>query len=589
MISFKNKYHGRAGWLCYGMAMALTLTACADWDDHYDANTAIVDTQNATLWENIANDPNLSQFASLLKKTEYDKILSASQTYTVWAPLNGTFDYDALSVASNDKVIKEFVQNHIARSNYTVSGKVDEKVFMLNEKLMLFGGNGSYTIQNVGLDKVNVASSNGVLHTVSQRIPFLANIYESLNNEEYALDSISEFYHSYDEKVLNEQRSVAGPIVDGEETYLDSIFDEDNDLYTRYRAYINREDSNYTMVVPTNEAWAKARAAITKLYHYAPSFEYVENTVGANTRKVNTIKLKDTAYLTDSMSNLVLTRGLFFNNNLYDNKRLNTLQDGETLQCDSLYSTTGMKIFTEDAAHLLENAHRVDKSNGAIWVVDSLRMHPWTIWNPEIKIEGELMSLISGYNYVAGSPEMVWVTEGSRNPAVPGRLSLSRYMEAQPSALNTNPEVDYYLPGVRSTEYSLYVVFVPGNIENANYEPKPNYVRIKIGYADANGKEQETAFLRNPVDGSQYFTNDSSKIDTVYIGDFTFPVAYAGTGSDSQEYSPYVRIQSNVGSKQRESYDRTLRIDCIILRPKELDLYRNEHPEYKYDEGIYGD
>ena len=586
MISFKNKHSIGAGCLALSAALALTLTSCTDWDDHYDANTSILDTQNATLWENIERNQDLSQFAALLKKTEFDEVLGASQTYTVWAPVNGSFDYDALSAAANDKVLKEFVQNHVARNNYTVSGSVDERVFMLNEKMMHFDGNGSYTIQGIGLDKVNLASSNGVIHTVKQRIPFLANIYESLNSDEFAIDSISDFFHSFDERVLNEQRSVPGPIVDGEETYLDSIFDEDNDLYTRYRAFVNREDSNYTMVVPTNEAWAKAKAAITKLYHYVPSFEYVENTVGANPKKVNTIKLKDTAYLTDSMSNLVLTRGLFFNNNLYDNKRLNNLQEGTRLICDSLYSTTGMKIFSEDAAALFENAHRVDKSNGAIWVTDSLQMKPWTEWNPEIRLECEMSSKLSGYNYVAGEPNSIYVSEGARNSAVAGKLSNLRFMEAQASASNTNPELDYYLPDVRSTEYSVYIVFVPGNINNENYDPKPNYVRVTMGYTDANGKSKEERFT-NPVDGSQYFTNDSSKIDTVYIGDFTFPIAFVGTGSGSQEYCPYLRIQSNVTTRLRDLYDRTLRIDCIIMRPKELDDYRKAFPGYKYDEGLY--
>jgi hypothetical protein len=80
-----------------------------------------------------------------------------------------------------------------------------------------------------------------------------------------------------------------------------------------------------------------------------------------------------------------------------------------------------------------------------------------------------------------------------------------------------------------------------------------------------------------------YFSNDSTKIDTVYLGDFTFPVAYVGTGP----YYPYLRVNSAVTSRERTLYDRNLRIDCIILRPKELDDYLKEHPEYQYDRGIY--
>jgi hypothetical protein len=60
-------------------------------------------------------------------------------------------------------------------------------------------------------------------------------------------------------------------------------------------------------------------------------------------------------------------------------------------------------------------------------------------------------------------------------------------------------------------------------------------------------------------------------------------MAYYGTGN----YYPYLRINSAVRNAQRLQYDRTMRIDCLILRPKELDNYLKEHPDYKYDTGLY--
>ena len=261
--------------VCCTAALA---TACSDWNDHYEADSALLSSQHATLWENISNNGNLSQFASLLKKVGYDEVLGATQTYTVWAPANGTFDYEAANALSESRLRKEVIENHIARNNYPASGLVDERIFTLNEKMMQFSGNGQYDIQGVGVSSANLASSNGVIHVTDGRIPFRANIYESLNNNDYALDSIANFFHSYDVKKLNELRSVKGPTVNGEITYLDSIFDEHNDLFTRFYAYINREDSNYTMLVPTNEAWVKAKEQIAQYFNYVPSFEFMENT-----------------------------------------------------------------------------------------------------------------------------------------------------------------------------------------------------------------------------------------------------------------------------------------------------------------------
>ena len=560
--------------------ISMALASCADWDDHYDANTALTDSQQATLWENIQANGELSQFASLLKKAGYDAILNASQTYTVWAPVNGSFNYDALSAMSNDRLQKEFIENHIARNNYIASGAVSQRIFTINEKLMHFDGAQSYSIQGISIAKPNLSAGNGTIHTLNGMIPFMPNIYESLNSYTYPIDSVSAYIHSFDEKKLNENKSVKGPTLNGEITYLDSIFDEHNNLFPRFDTYINVEDSNYTMIAPTNEAWIKAKNIVSQYFKYVPSFEFMENTsTGSEKRKIS-VTIKDVKYLQDSIVNLMLARDLFYNNNLYNNGRLNNLAEGQTLQCDSLMSTTLSKVYTEDAARLFENAIRIDKSNGVLWVTDSLRMRTWTTWNPEIVIEGEMTSMLSSTVNVDGDPERVYVTPGTQNPEVTGKLSNDMFSMAQPASLSTNPGVVYYLPNVRSTTYSIYIVTVPANIVNPNATTKPYRFNVSMGYADEKGTNQdnekkwalETAFV-----------TDSAQIDTVYLGDFTFPVAYAGTGN----YYPYLRINSAVTSRERANYDRTLRIDCLILRPKELDDYLKAHPDYKYDTGIY--
>ena len=535
-------------------------------------------TQQQTLWENIENNGQLSQFANLLRQTGYDAVLSASQTYTVWAPLDGTFDYDALRTENSERLQKQFVQNHIARSNYPASGALQENIYMLNEKLMNFRGNGSYQMQDIDVTQPNLAAKNGTIHALRGKIPFLPNIYESLNSETYPLDSISDYFHSFDTRELNEQKSVPGPVLNGEQTYLDSVFYEHNELYIRNRAYINREDSNYTMILPTNEAWAKARNQIKAFYNYAPQFEFMENTsTTVGEKKVTVVYLKDAERLQDSLVNVMLLRDLFYSNNVYDNSRLGALAEGQRLQCDSLVSTTNSKVYAEDAALLFEGARRVDKSNGAVWVTDSLRMRSWTSWNPELRQEAE-GSMVANHFNTAGEPVSVRVSESAQNPAIAGIISKGRYLQVQPSASNTNPEVDFYLSGVRSATYNVYAVFVPANITNPNAVALPNRMVVDIGYADAKGKSQEKR-MRNTAANSNFFENDPTRIDTLFLGEFTFPVAFVETG----RYYPYMRFRSNVTNALSSQYDRTLRIDCIILRPKELDDHLKEHPDYKYD------
>ena len=574
MISKINKRY------LIGLSFCMMLASCADWDDHYEADTMLLDSQQSTIWQNIERDANLSQFASLLKKAGYDEKLNASQTYTVWAPVNGSFDYEAMSALSTDRLQREFIENHIARSNYQASGAMQKRICTLNEKVMYFEGSQGYTIEGINVAQANVASGNGVIHTINGKIPFMQNIYESLNNYDYPIDSVSSFYHSYDIRKLNEQLSVQGPPVDGKITYLDSIFDKHNDLYLRYNAFINCEDSNYSMIVPTNDAWIKAKTQVSKYFKYLPSFEFMENTSTDNDKKLVTINLSDVKYLQDSIVNLMLTGYLFYNNNLYDNKKLGKLKTGEALRCDSLYGTTRLKLFGEDAQRMLEGATRVEKSNGVAFITDSLRMFPWLAWNPEIVIEGENSAYQASSVNVANGPQRVSIPAGTQNPEVTGRLSRNSYVEIQPISSSTNPGIVFYLPEVRSTTYSIYLVTVPANISGSNRETKPNRFNVSMGYAQENGKNKDAD--RSWV-AESYFNNDSTQIDTVYIGDFTFPMAYAGTGS----YFPYLRINSVVTSRDRAKYDRTLRIDCLILRPKELDDYLKEHPDYKYDKGDY--
>ena len=82
------------------------------------------------------------------------------------------------------------------------------------------------------------------------------------------------------------------------------------------------------------------------------------------------------------------------------------------------------------------------------------------------------------------------------------------------------------------------------------------------------------------------FQSDITKVDTVYVGDFTFPLCYFGTGISNitqASYAPYIRINSRATGKPNVSpYDRNLRIDYIMLVPKDLDNYIKEHPGYKY-------
>lgn len=554
-----------------GICIICGFSACADWDDHYDAETSVVASQKSSLWANISQAPNLSQFADLLKKTGYEKVLDAPQTYTVWAPENDSFDYAALMEEGSARLQREFVENHIARNNYPVSGVVNQKVNMLNKKMMYFIGDSTYSMGNVAVDQVNLSCGNGVVHTLKGKIPYLPNIYESLNNEVYLIDSISDYFHKYDDTRIDEALSVQGPTKNGEMTYLDTVLYQDNSLYRTLNAYINREDSNYSMLVPTNTAWENARKEIDKYYNYIPSFRYRED-VGE--KKDTLITIKDADAMKDSMKNVALTMNLFYNNNLYDNNKLSALQDGATLQCDSLYSTRANRFYTDDAAELFKDARRVDRSNGIMWVTDQLNMKPWIIWNPALVYEAESKSLIADFKNVDGDPERHTVHDSLQ-------LSNNGYVETVPSSSIAMPEISYYLPHVRSAEYAIFVRFVPANITDKKKKILPNRVLISLFYADANGNIKEKK-LRKEGASNNYVVTDETKIDNVFLGNFNFPMCYEGLGDGSMNFAPYITIRSSFSTDDIDNYDRTIRIDRILLLPTELLQYLEQNPDYKW-------
>ena len=159
--------------------MMLAFSSCSDtWDDHYDTNSDVLG--KSSLWATMQENGNLSDFRQILSATGYDKVLETEQIYTVWAPVNGTFNKDSLmglvNAGKKADVIKRFVDNHISRYNYSANDG-ERNVTMLNAKRYHFIGN---TMGGVDITSANNRCNNGVLHVVNNQLPFLNSIYEEI-------------------------------------------------------------------------------------------------------------------------------------------------------------------------------------------------------------------------------------------------------------------------------------------------------------------------------------------------------------------------------------------------------------------------
>ena len=584
-----------------GMAMVaaslLAVTSCSDFNDYNKAEADATPSANLTLWENIQQTPQLSDFASLMKKSGFDNELNQTQYYTVWAPLNGTFDASSFQSLGNDALMRQFVKNHIASYGHQAKGSLNEKILMLNEKTYNFEGSSSYKFDGVDLAQANLPSNNGILHTLNGVASFYPNLYEfvtdSLLSAGKEIDSLRHYFLRYENTYLDTKASVVGPIVDGMQTYIDSVMITDNALWDLMNIKMNNEDSTYTFLMPTNRAWKGAYDRIRSNYHYISSTVAQAFNGGNIQQQPLTVAVEDPAFWADSLTSLYMTGYLSYSNNNDYNKWLTGAPS--SLGSDTLYTTTKQKL-SNPKDIMAQATSRQTMSNGTAVIIDSMAMYSWETYSPENIVSASRSSNLA--RILQGSTNSIEVNVNNLDTEKIGvsemKSNTLRYLFVQNSGGSAKPELDLLLPDVLSTTYDIYCVFVPENVDKqkANVETLPNRVIFTLNYCDETGALQNYTFLdRDEVrvnafkekyklsDGregsanyntNRAFSNDTSKVDTLYIGEFTFPVCYFGLGEGC---CPNIKITSPfsvVTGSVRNDFSRDLRIAAIILKPKEL-------------------
>ncbi|PWK18117.1 fasciclin domain-containing protein [Arcicella aurantiaca] len=161
--------------------------SCERWDDRISLTDASL---GRNLLEQISTQPDLSKFQELLVKSGYDKLISASQNYTVFAPSNKALEGFDITSLKDSASIRAFVGNHIALQAYSMPSTSTET----NIKLL----NGKYAKLNKGvfgesaIVTANVFVGNGVLHILDKYSPVLPSLWSYINSakEEFAQNKL---------------------------------------------------------------------------------------------------------------------------------------------------------------------------------------------------------------------------------------------------------------------------------------------------------------------------------------------------------------------------------------------------------------
>lgn len=594
---------------------ALVAASCTDYLDYNTVPEATNPAADKTLWENISENENLTDFAAVLKRLGYDEVLNASHTYTVWAPQNGSFSLEELDQMDSTKVERQFLKNAIADFAHREADINDTVVYMLNGKLVKFSNKNTDMLAFDGKDILpnaanpavfNYPSTNGLLYITSAPATFRYNGYEYLRESEDMPNMMGAYVEHYESRVLDEANSVKGAIIDGVQHYDDSVIIVSNILTDQMlRAQLDNEDSLYTVLIPTDTAWNRAYGEIASYYNFVEKIPYQDlssnqvglmpgaswndkmkkliNMLDASAGKVEVAlnsapigaEIQETgAYWSDSIAKRLLTNNFVFSEK---SGKFNTkFQTGQSFkESDSVYSTTGnwlsnpamLDELTEDVIEL---------SNGHARMIKDFPFSPKETYAPVIKSRnvGRVITA-TGFKHTEESID--------RELLDPSMCVLDDENETALRYVKTNvPEISYslsefnfYIDDVLSTTYDVSLVLVPACIEDPDMpesERKPYSLYVDINYADY--EKGELTLVNKRFDGEKLvsgnsalrkvepFTGGKDKVDTIRLGRVTFPICYAGTGA-----KPNIKVMYPFNLKMDKSCERNLRIANVILEP----------------------
>lgn len=523
-MKHKNKLTHFA-WLCL---LPLVIVACTDWDDHYDVDNQKV-LADKTLWEEIVSRPQLEEYKNLLEQYGYKDVLNGTQMYTVFAPV-GAIDTVGLST---EKIRTEVIENHIARFVHSANSATNDKdVIMLNTKSVLFTqlGDGYTFGENKLASEYNIVAKNGVLHVIEGQQKYFHNVWEYLTTD-VRFDSIRNYLYSFNEDYLDEEKSVKGEInAEGKQEYLDSVIVSYNQMLYSL-GQLNNEDSTYTMIVPTNDAWKEAYERIKPYYLYP---------------RKGVLKPDS---LQEYYTRLAMVRDLVFSH---------TVQKSVM---DSLISTTRGVFYNPFETILSEYSgweQAEECSNGGIFVVNELKHKPWDSWHKEIKIEAEnLNALIEDEE----APRIIYRNKLGSSDTLFTKVSGGSYLEMQETR-SEHPEMSFNVWNTLAGKYQLRIVFLPQKLATSkNKTIKPNLFKVECCFVTEDGK-----FIDDSPSFKAYeLKNNPELIDTLDVGILNLERCVYG----QEKVGVKVKIRNTFGTKTSDytKNSGTFLIDCIILDP----------------------
>lgn len=528
--------------LAVGCGFAAALAACTDWDDHYNPDSA--SGADGTLWEQLTADPQLTDFCQVLEQTKvfrmhrktvvsYADLLRGGQSFTVIAPVNGTFNKDSLlnlvQTAKGDSMVeKSFVFNHLSRMATSLKAEPRSLRMMNNKHISLT----TSTIQDIPVVTPNMHAQNGIIHVLSRALPYSYNIYEALcDNPELSPVGASLRQYEWDE--FDPDASVSSGVVEGVPVYVDSVVYERNRILEAI-GLLNAEDSTYWMVTPTAAGWEKAWNHVTNYFVYDKTFQKRDSLQRYWTNRAlledAVFNMTDQRTTTDSLVSVP-----------YLNWRKNYVAG------KPIYHVFHSPF---EPGGILYGASKLQCSNGVLYKTDEWPFDMTKTFFKELWSEGEATWLITAEKSCRYTPIRM----------VADSISEDAFLQIVASSGTANWELTFRLDNVLSGDYDVCAIILPQTVINPETARiRPCKFKANINYVDVEGNEQSFNC------DNATFQSDPTKVDTVVLAEaFHFPT----TNYQQSTNKMSLTLKCNIAPLETSKYSREMLLDCIYLRPR---------------------
>ena len=256
------------------LVVAFSLNACKDVMDEH---TEIVNVDNTIdVFQKLSAQANLSRFADYVRSTGYDKVLSAAQNYTVWAPTNDALASLDASISSDPVKLKDFVANHIALTTIpkpkTTSDTV--KVNLMNNKFAVFT---NAKFEEAGVVGQGQFVKNGALYNIDQAVPTKKNVWEYMLSSTDAPLQTSYISNISTMVIDSANATIVGYNNSGTPIFAPNPPMVSRNLYWTSVADLRTESQQYTFFMVQDAAFNSETAKLTPYFSLNDKYGFVKD------------------------------------------------------------------------------------------------------------------------------------------------------------------------------------------------------------------------------------------------------------------------------------------------------------------------